>query len=78
MKNKIEFFDGSIVVPTDITLQRAWSRCNDMVLSLLLNSLSKEIVEFVLCSQRAKILWSDLKDRFGQANGAKLFQLQKF
>lgn len=49
-----------------------------MVLSWLLNSLSKEIVEFVLYSQSAKVLWSDLEDRFGQANGAKLFQLQKY
>uniref|UniRef100_A0A1S4C6M0 Retrotransposon gag domain-containing protein n=1 Tax=Nicotiana tabacum TaxID=4097 RepID=A0A1S4C6M0_TOBAC len=48
-----------------------------MVLSWLLNSLSKEIAESVLYSQSAKDLWSDLEDRFGQANGAKLFQLQK-
>nr|XP_009774503.1 PREDICTED: uncharacterized protein LOC104224521 [Nicotiana sylvestris] len=44
-----------------------------MVLSWLL----KEIAESVLYSQSAKDLWSDLEDRFGQANGAKLFQLQK-
>ena len=48
-----------------------------MFLSWLLNSLSNEIVESVLYSQNAKVLWSDLEDRFGQANGAKLFQLQK-
>ncbi|XP_015159744.1 uncharacterized protein [Solanum tuberosum] len=76
-KNKLGFIDGSLVVPTDTNLQKAWSRCNDMVLSWLLNSLSKEIAESVLYSQNAKVLWSDLEDRFGQANGAKLFQLQK-
>nr|XP_009597238.1 uncharacterized protein LOC104093214 [Nicotiana tomentosiformis] len=48
-----------------------------MILSWLLNSLSKEIAESILHSQSAKDLWSDLEDRFGQANGAKLFQLQK-
>lgn len=48
-----------------------------MVLSLLLNSLSKEIVESVLYFKSAKVLWSDLEDRFGRDNGAKLFQLQK-
>ncbi|XP_060182902.1 uncharacterized protein LOC132612837 [Lycium barbarum] len=48
-----------------------------MVLSWLLNSLSKEIAESVLYSKSAKELWSDLEDRYGQANGAKLFQLQK-
>ncbi|XP_049390189.1 uncharacterized protein LOC125854645 [Solanum stenotomum] len=76
-KNKLGFIDGSLFVPTNITLQKAWSRCNDMVLFWLLNSLSKEIIEFVLYSQIAKVLWSDLEDRFGQANGVKLFQLQK-
>nr|XP_009613483.1 uncharacterized protein LOC104106610 [Nicotiana tomentosiformis] len=50
--------------------------CDDMVLSWLLNSLSKEIAESVLYSQSAKDLWSDLEDRFSQVNRAKLFQLQ--
>ncbi|KAH0768774.1 hypothetical protein KY290_012755 [Solanum tuberosum] len=76
-KNKLGFIDGSLVVPTDITLQKSRSRCNDMVLSWLLNSLSKEIVESILYSQSSKVLWSNLEDRFGQVNGAKLFQLQK-
>ncbi|XP_019264502.1 PREDICTED: uncharacterized protein LOC109242125 [Nicotiana attenuata] len=77
-KNKLGFIDGTLVVPdADSGLQRAWARCNDMVLSWLLNSLSKEIAESVLYSQSAKDPWHDLEDRFGQASGAKLFQLQK-
>lgn len=48
-----------------------------MVLSWMLNSVSKEIVEYVLYLKNVKVLLSDLEDRFGQANGAKLFQLQK-
>ncbi|XP_055814382.1 uncharacterized protein LOC129884029 [Solanum dulcamara] len=77
-KNKLGFIDGSLTVPAvDLMLQKAWERCNNMVLSWLLNSLSKEIAESVLYSHSAQLLWSDLEDRFGQANGAKLFQLQK-
>ncbi|XP_016485592.2 uncharacterized protein LOC107805989 [Nicotiana tabacum] len=77
-KNNLGFIDGTLVVPAaDSGLQRVWARCNDMVLSWLLNSLSKEIAESVLYSQSAKDLWADLEDRFGQINGAKLFQLQK-
>ncbi|KAH0675186.1 hypothetical protein KY285_022987 [Solanum tuberosum] len=78
-KNKLGFIDGSVEVPadTDLKMKKAWSRCNNMVLSWLLNSLSKEIAESILYSQSAKVLWSDLEDRFGQANGANLFQLQK-
>ncbi|XP_075109063.1 uncharacterized protein LOC142180863 [Nicotiana tabacum] len=77
-KNKLGFIDGTLTTPpVDSGLQRIWARCNDMVLSWLLNSLSKEIAESVLYSQSAEDLWSDLEDRFGQTNGAKLFQLQK-
>ncbi|XP_009785919.1 uncharacterized protein LOC107790181 [Nicotiana tabacum] len=77
-KNKLGFIDGTLAVPdADSSLQRAWARCNNMVLSYLLNSLSKEIAESVLYSHSAKDLWHDLEDRFGQASGAKLFQLQK-
>lgn len=48
-----------------------------MVISWLLNSLSREISESVIYSSTAKELWSDLEARFGQSSGAKLFQLQK-
>ncbi|XP_055803417.1 uncharacterized protein LOC129872456 [Solanum dulcamara] len=54
-----------------------WRRCNDMVLSWLLNSLSKEISDSVIYSKTAKALWTDLEERFGQSNGAKLYHLQK-
>ncbi|XP_075076383.1 uncharacterized protein LOC142163032 [Nicotiana tabacum] len=75
-KNKLGFIDGTLIIPkTNSAVQQTWGRCNDMVLSWLLNSLSKEIAESVLYSQSAKDLWSDLEDRFGHANGAKLFQL---
>lgn len=48
-----------------------------MVLSWLLNSLSKDIAENVLYSQSTKDLGNDLQDMYGQTNGAKLFQLQR-
>nr|XP_016490950.1 PREDICTED: uncharacterized protein LOC107810665 [Nicotiana tabacum] len=49
---------------------KLWSICNDMVLSWLLNSLSKEIVGSIIYSRTTR-------DRFGQSNGVKLFHLQK-
>nr|XP_033511204.1 uncharacterized protein LOC117275964 [Nicotiana tomentosiformis] len=65
-KNKLEFIDGTFIIPkADSAIQQAWARCNDMVLSWLLNSLSKEIAESVLYSQSVKDLWSDLEDKFG-------------
>ncbi|XP_019252681.1 PREDICTED: uncharacterized protein LOC109231477 [Nicotiana attenuata] len=54
-----------------------WSRCNFMVTSWLLNTLSKEIGDNVIYSKSAKDLWNSLEHIFGQTNGAKLYQLQK-
>jgi len=77
-KNKLGFIDEACPAPTltDPTF-KLWSRCNDMVTSWLLNSLSKDIASSVLYSRTAKDLWSDLEHRFGQPNGAKLYHLQK-
>ncbi|XP_075083269.1 uncharacterized protein LOC142167020 [Nicotiana tabacum] len=48
-----------------------------MVTSWLRNSLSKEIGDSVIYSKSVKVLWNSLEHRFGQTNGAKLYQLQK-
>ncbi|XP_069144347.1 uncharacterized protein [Solanum lycopersicum] len=77
-KNKIGFIDGTQkeLAPTSADF-KLWTRCNDMVLSWLLNSLSKEIADSVIYSIIAKELWQELEDRFGQSNGAQLYHLQK-
>ncbi|XP_019248832.1 PREDICTED: uncharacterized protein LOC109228111 [Nicotiana attenuata] len=77
-KNKLEFINGSCVEPKlDDKDYPLWSRCNDMVTSWLLNSLTKEIGDSVIYSRTAKDLWSSLEHRFGQSSGAKLYHLQK-
>ncbi|XP_060181475.1 uncharacterized protein LOC132611085 [Lycium barbarum] len=77
-KNKMSFIDGSAEIPSADTPEfKLWTRCNNMVISWLLNSLSKEIAESVIYSKSAKDLWTDLHDRFGQSNGAQLYHLQK-
>ncbi|XP_070046992.1 uncharacterized protein LOC142169787 [Nicotiana tabacum] len=77
-KNKLRFIDESYPTPTlTATDFKTWSRCNDMVTSWLLNSLSKVIADSVLYSKTAKDLWTDLEHRFGQPNSAKLYHLQK-
>ncbi|XP_060186369.1 uncharacterized protein LOC132615795 [Lycium barbarum] len=77
-KNKVGFIDGTITQPavTDETF-KSWTRCNNMVISWILNSLSKEIAETVLYSKTAKEIWTELEERFGQSNGPQLYQLQK-
>ncbi|PHT29970.1 hypothetical protein CQW23_30469 [Capsicum baccatum] len=56
---------------------RQWERCGAMVPSRILNSISKDIansVEYLFDSLK---LWSELKYRYDQTNGAKSYQIQK-
>ena len=77
VKNKIGFIDGSIPRPdgTDLTLLSSWIRNNNIVITWILNSVSKEISASILFSDSAFEMWSDLRDRFQQSNGPRIFQL---
>ena len=78
MKNKSVFIDGSCVKPAENSPQaRQWQRCDDMVTSWILNSLTKEIADSVEYVNNSCELWKELEDRYDQTNGAKLYQIQK-
>lgn len=48
-----------------------------MVISWILNALTKKKTESVLYSTTSKEIWGELDEQFGQSNGAQLFQIQK-
>ena len=78
VKNKLKFANGSCKSSAHNSPDlQSWNRCNDMVTSWLLNSLSVYIAYSVLYFKTAEELWNDLEIRFGQSNGAQLFHLQK-
>jgi hypothetical protein len=78
-ENKLGFLDGSLGKPLDDSSpeSRAWIRCNTMVLSWIFNSVSKEIASNVIYIDIATDVWIDLKERFSQKNGPRIYQLQK-
>ncbi|XP_076908854.1 uncharacterized protein LOC143565905 [Bidens hawaiensis] len=76
-KNKLDFVKNGVIRATDVSQLSLWERCNNMVISWIFNTLSREIAESVLYTESAYQLWQELNDRYGQANGAKLYQLQK-
>ncbi|XP_027770008.1 uncharacterized protein LOC107010068 [Solanum pennellii] len=43
---------------------KRWDRCNAMVLSWLMNNVSKELMSGILFRSNAALVWSDLKERF--------------
>ena len=77
-KNKISFIDGSIPCPeSDDFLFGTWIRCNNMVISWILNSVHKDIADSLLYFDTAVGIWNDLRDRFRQSNGPRIFQIKK-
>ncbi|XP_060179038.1 uncharacterized protein LOC132609186 [Lycium barbarum] len=68
-KNKLSYIEASSVTPSSQSAEyKMWSRCNDMVTSWLLNSLSKEIagnlvqgsLDIAAYYTKMKKIWDDL------------------
>ncbi|KAH0730027.1 hypothetical protein KY289_001215 [Solanum tuberosum] len=54
-----------------------WERCDDMVTSWILNSLSSDLRDSLQYANNAHELWAELEERYDQTNSCKLYQLQK-
>ncbi|XP_042067139.1 uncharacterized protein LOC121810436 [Salvia splendens] len=77
-KNKILFVNGVLLKPTeDDLLYAAWIRCNSMVVSWIMNSLSPQICSSIMYLDDAKEIWSDLRDSFSQCDFARVYQLKQ-
>lgn len=76
-KSKLGFVDGSLPIPKEKDDIVNWERCNDLVGSWILNSVSPEIRPSILYAETAAQIWMDLKDRFSQSNAPKIYQLKQ-
>ncbi|XP_019242522.1 PREDICTED: uncharacterized protein LOC109222650 [Nicotiana attenuata] len=77
-KNKLGLINGRLLKPRDDSLYfELWTRCNDMVMAWLLNSLTKGIRSSVLHSNSARDLSKQLEDMYGQSDVAQFLGLQK-
>ncbi|KAJ0970763.1 hypothetical protein J5N97_018722 [Dioscorea zingiberensis] len=75
-KSKYGFTDGSLPMPKEDVDIANWERCNDLVGSWILNSVSPEIRPSILYADTAAQIWTDLKERFSQSNAPKIYQLK--
>ncbi|KAF8409410.1 hypothetical protein HHK36_005486 [Tetracentron sinense] len=77
-KMKYGFVNGEIQMPAIVdSSYSSWKRVNSMVISWILNSVSKEIASSIIYMKSACEIWNDLKERFSEKNNPRIFQLKK-
>ncbi|XP_028800665.1 uncharacterized protein LOC114755936 [Neltuma alba] len=77
-KQKLGFIDGTCLKESqDPALQDQWERCNAVVLSWILNSISKELANGVVFYQNAHLVWTDLKERYDKVTGSRIFSIYR-
>lgn len=76
-KNKIVFLDESLPTPSEKThpYYRVWSRCNSMVNSWILNSVTKQIYGSILRFNDASEMWNDLMVHFHIISQSRSYQI---
>jgi hypothetical protein len=55
----------------------AWNRCNQLVSSWLLNSVSPSIAQSVVFLENAIDIWNELRERFSQGDLVRISELQQ-
>ena len=66
-KNKLGFVNGSIKAPAEEINHEeytTWSRCNNMIHSLIINTRSPKMSDSVIYYSTAHEAWEDLHERF--------------
>ncbi|KAJ0558902.1 putative RNA-directed DNA polymerase [Helianthus annuus] len=77
-KNKYGFIDGKVEKSKDDEILAAqWDRCNSVVLTWLLNSISEELFLGQVFSKLASEVWTDLKESFDKIDGSVVYDLYK-
>ncbi|XP_048593450.1 uncharacterized protein LOC125576944 [Brassica napus] len=78
VRNKLGFIDGTILKPPPNHKDSgAWSRCNDMVSTWLMNSVSKKIGQSLLFMSSAENIWKNLMIRFKQDDAPRVFEIEQ-
>jgi len=78
-KMKLEFVDGTIppVLDEFDPTYRSFNRCNMLVLSWILNSVSPSISQSIIFMDNAIDVWNDLKERFSQGDLVRVSELMQ-
>ncbi|CAM8929156.1 unnamed protein product [Rhodiola kirilowii] len=76
-RDKLEFVEGEVPMPADAKLKARWRRCNNVIMTWILNSVSKNVVGQILHSETVAIAWKSLNMKYGGSNVSRKFSLQQ-
>ncbi|XP_021615818.1 uncharacterized protein LOC110617383 [Manihot esculenta] len=77
-KDKLGFVTGKISKPnSDAPEYKKWITVDSMIISWILNSISRDLSDGFLYAPSAHDLWNDIAERFGESNGPLFFQIKK-
>ncbi|KAF1879902.1 hypothetical protein Lal_00022806 [Lupinus albus] len=75
-KNKIKFIDETLTKPMPHDqMYNTWNRCNNLVVSWLIQAIEPSIVQGVLWMENAQEIWKDLRERYNQGDMYKISDL---
>ncbi|KAG7545539.1 Reverse transcriptase RNA-dependent DNA polymerase [Arabidopsis suecica] len=78
VRNKLGFIDGTILKPSETHSDfGSWSRCNDMVATWIMNSVSKKIGQSLLFIPTAEGIWNSLMSRFKQDDAPRVYEIEQ-
>lgn len=77
-KNKMHFVDGSLPkLEEGATDQRAWMRCDNMLIGWIISSLERHIDKIIMYQKTGSDIWKDLDARFGTLTSSQMNRLQE-
>ncbi|KAL1158827.1 hypothetical protein V6Z11_A08G250600 [Gossypium hirsutum] len=77
-KNKLGFVDGTYSkdsLPDEMGYQ--WEPCNVIVLSWILNTVSKELSARIIFASSVAVVWNDLSERLHKIDGSRIYFLHR-
>lgn len=76
-RNKLGLVDGSCPKERFPELGNHWERVNAIVLSWIMNSVSKGLLGGIMYASNAQSVWEELNERFHKVDGARTFNIYK-
>lgn len=58
-------------------LHKHWETCNSIVLSWIINTVSKDLISGIVYALNAHLVWEDLRESFDKVSRIRVFQLHK-